>query len=121
MNLRQLRMVTALGRVRLPLGPRTDRRFITDMHRSAIPIADRVLSLRQAAYVLRLVHRYRRQLDTHTLELALDEADHLAELHPEIFDRGSSTAETRRVQQSIQKVKAEPRCSQLDLFALAHA
>lgn len=85
----QITLVRALSTVSFPLGPRADRRFARDMARIACSAPETVLTPRQRAYMLAIVHRYRRQIGARVIEMALVEAERLHELDPTAFDRSS--------------------------------
>lgn len=86
MTPRQIEIATALGRCSFP--PATAaKRFARDMAFRARFAPEHVLTPRQVAYMLRLAHRYRRQLVARITELALDEAEDLAQRHPAAFER----------------------------------
>ena len=52
-----------------------DKRFARDMAAHAARKPDEPISERQAAHLLRLSHKYRRQLPTRIIEMALDEME----------------------------------------------
>ncbi len=83
----QRMLVRALGNVRFPLGPRADRRIVR--HLGVVACADPAAELtpRQLAFLLTIVHRYRRQLPTTVLIVALEEAERLAARHPGALSR----------------------------------
>lgn len=81
----QRALVRALGDVRFPAGPRGDKRFVRDLGRVACENGTLELSPRQLAFLLRVVHRFRRQLPTALLLIALDEAERLGEIDPDAF------------------------------------
>lgn len=106
----QLALIRALSHVRLPLGPRADKRFLVSLRHLAEHAPETLLSPRQGAFLLRLVHRYRRQLPTAICVLALDEAERLADLHPE-----GAASHRRSVVKTRDRLRSEPRVVQLCL------
>jgi hypothetical protein len=84
MSPRQIAIATALGRCSFP--PATAaKRFARDTAALAASAPHHVLTPRQVAYLLRLAHRFRRQLTARISELVLDEAECLVQHHPEAF------------------------------------
>jgi hypothetical protein len=85
MTPRQLSLVRALAQVSLPIGGRCDTTFVRHMGLLAADRPETVLSVRQSSYLVRLVHRFRRQLVVRVVEAALDEAESLKALHADAF------------------------------------
>ena len=78
MTPRQRRIVEALDRVSTGFAQQTSR-FIEDMARAARDRPDYQMTIRQVGFMLRIAHRYRRQIPTAVIEACLDEAEDLAE------------------------------------------
>ena len=78
MNPNEAKIAAALVRCTF-LPASWDKRFARDIAAQAEHRPDMPLTDRQAAHLLRLVHKYRRQLPTAIIELALDEMERRAD------------------------------------------
>ena len=85
-----------------------DKRFSRDMAFLAEHSPERELSDRQGAHLLRLCHKYRRQIPAEVIEAALDEMERNADRRvaaglPALpdFSRGRATAAKRTVPASL--------------------
>jgi hypothetical protein len=90
MNDRLRRIALALGGCSFLPGS-AHKRFAREMAEAARS-EQAVVTPRQAARLLRLAHRYRRQLSPSISQLRLDEAEALAEMHPGAFERKPAPA-----------------------------
>ena len=89
MTRRQRAFIEALSRATLPPGS-ADKRFVRQL-RGVVDACDRdktdrTLSTRQRVYLLRLTHRYRRQIGVSVLMAAQDEAVELHQQAPGAFN-----------------------------------
>lgn len=92
-----------------------DKRFAKAMAHYATHQPDEPLSDRQGAHMLRLAHRYRRQMPTRVLELALDEMERRAN---ERRDRGEPALPDFTPARRAPKRKPKPEAAEAegDLF-----
>lgn len=74
MNYSETEIALALGRCSFPPAS-WDKRFCRDMAWAAEHSPEAVFTERQAAHLLRLAHKYRRQLPTKIMEMVLDEME----------------------------------------------
>ena len=86
MTRRQRAFIEALSRAMLPVAS-ADKRFVCAL-RGIVDDSngDKTLTVRQRVYLLRLVHRYRRQIGVSVLMAAQDEAVELHQLAPGAFN-----------------------------------
>lgn len=86
MTRRQRALIEALSRATLPVAS-ADKRFVRAL-RGMVDDSNgaKPLTVRQRVYLLRLVHRYRRQIGVSVLMAAQDEAVELHQLAPGAFN-----------------------------------